>query len=913
MDDPQSQAIAYLAVRGDVPWRWADDGDVVVWADGTTIAFRAEVAFVLEWLVPHGWPPFGSLIWVLAACRGKLPPSVSKTDHKADSGVPKPSASLTFHDHIRVAYGVVEDGLAGVSRLPPGLRSSLPAKAILAEVIFGGRQADGPDGSSARSAMVEVLRSGTLTDTMLNAPGGPQPEARNELLSLYEGLKDLDPDTLAMRLRTGIDDLPGAAELPPVASERVRALLAELREDAEHAGLARLARDFMAALQLPRRLSEPDEMPIGGFADIANRGSLDRLLLSELAHDDLTLAVRIALNEALYLRREPPVKQPPCTLTLLLDSGVRMWGVPRVLATAAALALIAKSARHEELVAFRTGGDELVPVDFLTRQGLVDQLGALEPDAHPGPWLDSLASVLEGQERSEAVLITHRDVLADPEFQRQLAQAKIPMLYLAVVDRDGSFELLRHPQGGPPICRAQLEIDDLLPSSARGGATPQRKGKLIDRTAHPELPLALTLDPFPLLIAVRGKVQASVNTSGSAGICVMEDRRLLQWDDPRRGARTLGWSLPRGRTLWLGQLADGRVCVIKAQGGCRNLACRIFQGGGELVGSYDWRFTQPVRRVHVQKDIVFVLGLLETVVHSLVTGEKLGSLETRQGPSHGIYFRGEGGQWTILAWNGLAIEHVPVLLPLGVPGDRVLRVFSRQGFEGPWCLTRDGDIYSHEGQVVLRMGPLQNVVRVSENGHRLLVAEADARVTRLIDLMTRSHRVITGIVRDDQWDWRPVPPTHDIRVKFDAIAIGTDGGLYLRGRSGAWWILDCMTDVNGSQTLDWLKLDSAAVDGIAFQQTVVPGEVGFGLKVASWPDGRCAWLDNRGMLHLRCANRALPEVTVTLSKRAAAWSSDGLVWGPDFFVGGQKQSPSAELWKRIDAFCQPAPIFPAVR
>src|SRR5207244_1253440 len=109
-----------------------------------------------------------------------------------------------------------------------------------------------------------------------------------------------------------------------IPSQRVRALIDTLRSDAGHAGMARLVRDFMAALQLPRRLSEPDELPIGGFADIANRGSLDRLLLSELAHDDLTLAVRIALNEALYLRREPPVKQPPSTLAVLIDSGVRL-------------------------------------------------------------------------------------------------------------------------------------------------------------------------------------------------------------------------------------------------------------------------------------------------------------------------------------------------------------------------------------------------------------------------------------------------------------------------------------------------------------------------------------------------------------------------------------------------------------
>ena len=100
----------------------------------------------------------------------------------------------------------------------------------------------------------------------------------------------------------------------------------------------RAARELLAALRLPRPLVVREDLPIGGVADLTNRGDLDRLLLSELAHDDLTLATRVALNEALYMRREPPLGEPPRTLWLLLDSGVRLWGWPRVFATAAALA-----------------------------------------------------------------------------------------------------------------------------------------------------------------------------------------------------------------------------------------------------------------------------------------------------------------------------------------------------------------------------------------------------------------------------------------------------------------------------------------------------------------------------------------------------------------------------------------------
>jgi hypothetical protein len=35
----------------------------------------------------------------------------------------------------------------------------------------------------------------------------------------------------------------------------------------------RLARLLLASIQLPRALSDPDDLPIGGFSDIATRGA----------------------------------------------------------------------------------------------------------------------------------------------------------------------------------------------------------------------------------------------------------------------------------------------------------------------------------------------------------------------------------------------------------------------------------------------------------------------------------------------------------------------------------------------------------------------------------------------------------------------------------------------------------------
>src|SRR4030095_10185203 len=72
MNPDRQQAIQYLRVPPGGPWRWAENGAVLVWQDGSTIAFREEIGLILEWLGPNGLPSFGAIVFLLASCRGKV-------------------------------------------------------------------------------------------------------------------------------------------------------------------------------------------------------------------------------------------------------------------------------------------------------------------------------------------------------------------------------------------------------------------------------------------------------------------------------------------------------------------------------------------------------------------------------------------------------------------------------------------------------------------------------------------------------------------------------------------------------------------------------------------------------------------------------------------------------------------------
>ena len=196
---------------------------------------------------------------------------------------------------------------------------------------------------------------------------------------LLAGLDRLDEETLQFCQATGLDELVQPAEIDAENWSSTRPPGSLLLDDQEFGGIARVARAPMAVVHLPRLLWEPEELPMGGFSDIENRGSLDRLLLSELAHDDLTLAVRVAcLNECFYLRRETPPKTPSLARSILIDVGIRMWGVPRVFATSAALALLATTDHHAVATVYRAG-TRIQEADLTTRHGLTEHSGCSSP------------------------------------------------------------------------------------------------------------------------------------------------------------------------------------------------------------------------------------------------------------------------------------------------------------------------------------------------------------------------------------------------------------------------------------------------------------------------------------------------------------------------------------------------------
>ena len=125
------------------------------------------------------------------------------------------------------------------------------------------------------------------------------------------------------------------------------------------------------------------------------------------------------------------------------------------------------------------------------------------------------------------------------------------------------------------------------------------------------------------------------------------------------------------------------------------------------------------------------------------------------------------------------------------------------------------------------------------------------------------------------------------RTKFRGVFSGAHGELWLRTRHGTELMVG-LKEANDRRELSLVdRGQSQAPPGMRefTYMTRVPG-ARFDLTVAGWADGSRAFLDSRGMLHLKSSDPAVPEVTLVLANdRLAGWASDGTAFGPPFFFG----------------------------
>ncbi|WP_169981309.1 hypothetical protein [Tautonia rosea] len=445
--------------------RWSVAGEALEFPDGKTFVFSRELSLFLDGFATGRDPiHFAHLLHLMhLLLRGPL--TLSEAD---DFPMDLPGAFSVLGRPHRNAGAFCAMLCEGVPSLPdpPEIETvclTLTAGAVVEIASIG---MDRPGHVGLRRSSDRSLRGRGATPALpLDDP--PMTPAEFERWVLDRLIRQR-PEAIRHWLRVGRGpEQPAEALADRIEHERprtYRSALEPLLERPRLSASALLIDRLVGALALPPRRRSIETLPTGGYADLANRGAPERLLLSQLAIDAEEFVRRFAERELLYYQREEPHAEESETLVVLLDQGVRTWGGIRTVLAAAVVALAGLADRRGVRLLLGVSSDPTRRVDPIRcdPEQLAALLEASELSPHPNPLLDSVVSEGERQRR-DLVLLTHPKTLEEPEIEataRGLAEGDRLFAVLVNDRRDVQVAEVRR---GRPVILSRFRAEPIDP------------------------------------------------------------------------------------------------------------------------------------------------------------------------------------------------------------------------------------------------------------------------------------------------------------------------------------------------------------------------------------------------------------------------------------------------------------------
>lgn len=528
-------ALNYLSPRKNNFWHWSIDGQTIELGSDYTICFRKELVELLSDIKMIGLPSLEAIVFFILACKDQL--GRLSFHFESDETLQEQISANETDENYDALINAKEDNhvikyilplLGKISRLPVELRSGHMRSHLLKEILKQSTELTPPP---LANFLINEIASERLRSGRLNNYVASPPKTLVEILHIFKPLKDIDD--LESLLRTGLEHLPEPAPLPqpdPIPSQDD--LLTQLAQDQQTAGLARLTKRLIAALNIPPHTQGASDQPLGGVSDISNRGDFDRLLLSELANDDDTLSARLVNNEALYLRRETPPDPQVQERVILVDTSLRLWGMPRVFAVSAALGCALNNHQKAGISAFALGKELIGPNALAKKEDIIQFLEQQSPVLHSG---EALRAFFRQQPRSAqraVFFITSEEVMADKNFSLIFAEQQQHLDYLLVLSRTGTLWFYKLVNGQRSLMSTSVfDLEELLFDQKKSAMLAALVGALGLQAEHSIKHDGLFLPSYP------GKLRRDdVAFDGTVLVAVLPSKRVWFWHSAQKGA-----------------------------------------------------------------------------------------------------------------------------------------------------------------------------------------------------------------------------------------------------------------------------------------------------------------------------------------------------------------------------------------
>lgn len=454
---------AYFQSYENYFWEWRTDEDVpgdsgynennLLSIPGVgAIAYRPYVMEILKELQPLGWPPFGALLMVLYAMQEGYTDFVGPLRRTAKF---YSVGNFEFNAEREIEF------LDKIKALPKVYKQK-QNKIILLHTLFNESHNRTSSVNAELNLRVYYKRAHELATSAEKQPAGPS--------VLNKDLKALDLNDRFPTTQSIIDAMRGLISEPELDDDVVeeeatadtdKDFIRELIEEPKTFQVGSLIKRIWSGLKIPMRHLSPGEQPIGGISDMTNKGDLHRMLLSEFANEDEVFMNRVANNEALYIQREIPPEENIFERIILIDTSLRNWGTPKVLAFASSIAIIKHPKAHSECKVIALG-QAAIPISLNNVETMIENLNQVSPVLEVSEALEKFFSEEYPQKDIEVFFITHEENLEDEKIQRVVHQNRDRLKFLVTTTSDGEINFYKHHKGARKhIQKIKLPLHEL--------------------------------------------------------------------------------------------------------------------------------------------------------------------------------------------------------------------------------------------------------------------------------------------------------------------------------------------------------------------------------------------------------------------------------------------------------------------
>lgn len=460
-----SAATEYLESYGNYFWRYEDQGKVIAVPDGRTLGYTDQVIKEIVFhLAPQGLPRFGSLLLAIAATTAHGNDTLEEIMEIVRSKT-KLSESIEKGLSEEIEKGLWFAKL--LARVPSKFKQG-NLRILLLQAVFM-HSHNSVSAKKAAQILREIKATPSIAQYTLDWRENALTERQmiNSLVADFKTLaiigRELNDVPAILKRISDLPSVPHALEvLEPEHEPKGQevSFVDQLMDHHDTFHVGALVTSLISGLQISFHASQPSEQPLGGVADITNKGSFDKLLTSEHAFDDHVLLSRLANSEALYKHREIPPADNTYPRVLLIDTTLKNWGTIRTISFAAALAIARHPKKKQPCRVFLVG-KSYREIAVATVTDVIDGLNTLDSSLDPGVGIVDLFAN-ENFKDSELFFLGTAASLAKPGMQRLSADPGKRIDHWIHPDEQGVLQVYKNPKRGKRFVQElKLSLDEL--------------------------------------------------------------------------------------------------------------------------------------------------------------------------------------------------------------------------------------------------------------------------------------------------------------------------------------------------------------------------------------------------------------------------------------------------------------------